>query len=39
MRDHPDYKYRPRRKPKTSKKDSFTYASFPYLPPPLDPLR
>ncbi|RXG69530.1 Transcription factor SOX-14, partial [Armadillidium vulgare] len=31
MRDHPDYKYRPRRKPKTIKKDGYPY-SFHYLP-------
>ena len=38
MRDHPDYKYRPRRKPKSSKKDSYPYA-FPYIPAALEPLR
>ncbi|KAK4300576.1 hypothetical protein Pmani_027227 [Petrolisthes manimaculis] len=38
MRDYPDYKYRPRRKPKTLKKDGYPY-SFPYLPTALDPLR
>ncbi|XP_037780726.1 transcription factor SOX-14-like [Penaeus monodon] len=37
MRDYPDYKYRPRRKPKTLKKDGYPY-SFPYLPTALDPL-
>ena len=31
MRDHPDYKYRPRRKPKTIKKDGYPY-TFPYFP-------
>jgi len=38
MKDYPDYKYRPRRKPKTLKKDGYPY-SIPCLPSPMDPLR
>ncbi|CAG0898671.1 unnamed protein product [Cyprideis torosa] len=41
MRDHPEYKYRPRRKPKTPKvrqpkEPSYPY-TFPYVPTPMDP--
>ena len=36
MKDHPEYKYRPRRKPKAAKKEGFPYA-LPY--PPVDPNR
>ncbi|KAI5705323.1 hypothetical protein M8J75_013897 [Diaphorina citri] len=41
MKDHPDYKYRPRRKPKTLRKDGYTYpaVSVPYQSVPVDALR
>ena len=38
MKEHPDYKYRPRRKPKTLKKDGYPY-SIPYPSVAMDPLR
>ena len=40
MKEHPDYKYRPRRKPKPlMKKDLGRYPfPFPFLPPGLDPM-
>lgn len=39
MKDHPDYKYRPRRKPKTLRKDGYSYPSVPYQSVPVDALR
>uniref|UniRef100_A0A8D8YR49 Transcription factor Sox-21-B n=1 Tax=Cacopsylla melanoneura TaxID=428564 RepID=A0A8D8YR49_9HEMI len=41
MKDHPDYKYRPRRKPKTLRKDGYSYptVSVPYQSVPVDALR
>lgn len=38
MKEHPDYKYRPRRKPKTLRKDGYPY-SIPYPSVPMDALR
>ncbi|XP_057334347.1 transcription factor Sox-3-B [Microplitis mediator] len=38
MKEHPDYKYRPRRKPKTLRKDGYPY-SIPYASVPMDVLR
>ncbi|XP_058795560.1 transcription factor SOX-2-like [Phymastichus coffea] len=38
MKEHPDYKYRPRRKPKTHRKDNYPY-SIPYPSVPMDALR
>nr|XP_018917012.1 PREDICTED: transcription factor SOX-21-like isoform X1 [Bemisia tabaci] len=38
MKEHPDYKYRPRRKPKTLRKDGYPY-SMPYQSVPIDALR
>lgn len=38
MKEHPDYKYRPRRKPKTLRKDGYPY-SLPYPSVSMDALR
>lgn len=38
MKEHPDYKYRPRRKPKTLRKEGYPY-SIPYPSVPMDALR
>jgi transcription factor SOX1/3/14/21 (SOX group B) len=38
MKEHPDYKYRPRRKPKTLRKDGYPY-SQPYPSVSMDALR
>lgn len=38
MQEHPDYKYRPRRKPKTLRKEGYPY-SIPYPSVPMDALR
>ncbi|XP_017776022.1 PREDICTED: transcription factor SOX-2-like, partial [Nicrophorus vespilloides] len=38
MKEHPDYKYRPRRKPKTLRKEGYAY-SIPYPSVPMDALR
>lgn len=38
MKEHPDYKYRPRRKPKTHRKEGYPY-SIPYPSVPMDALR
>ncbi|KAJ8684250.1 hypothetical protein QAD02_020042, partial [Eretmocerus hayati] len=38
MKDHPDYKYRPRRKPKTHRKEGYPY-SMPYPSVPMEALR
>ncbi|KAH1014286.1 hypothetical protein HUJ04_003145 [Dendroctonus ponderosae] len=38
MKEHPDYKYRPRRKPKTMRKEGYPY-SIPYASVPMDALR
>ncbi|CAD6208553.1 GSCOCG00010546001-RA-CDS [Cotesia congregata] len=38
MKEHPEYKYRPRRKPKTLRKDGYPY-SIPYASVPMDVLR
>ena len=32
MKDHPEYKYRPRRKPKTLQKNGYPAFPLPYLP-------
>ena len=37
MKEHPDYKYRPRRKPKTQRKEGYPY-SIPYPSVPIDAL-
>ncbi|KAH0534775.1 hypothetical protein KQX54_008269 [Cotesia glomerata] len=38
MKEHPEYKYRPRRKPKTLRKEGYPY-SIPYASVPMDVLR
>ncbi|XP_046675726.1 transcription factor Sox-1a-like [Homalodisca vitripennis] len=38
MKEHPDYKYRPRRKPKTLRKEGYPY-TMPYQSVPIDALR
>ncbi|XP_076290418.1 uncharacterized protein LOC143213932 isoform X2 [Lasioglossum baleicum] len=38
MKEHPDYKYRPRRKPKTLRKEGYPY-SIPYPSVPMDAIR
>lgn len=38
MKEHPDYKYRPRRKPKSLKKEGYSY-SIPYASVSMDALR
>ncbi|KAL1124778.1 hypothetical protein AAG570_001399 [Ranatra chinensis] len=38
MKEHPDYKYRPRRKPKSLKKEGYPY-TMPYQSVPIDALR
>lgn len=38
MKEHPDYKYRPRRKPKTLRKEGYPY-SIPYPSVQMDALR
>ncbi|KAK1117477.1 hypothetical protein K0M31_016681 [Melipona bicolor] len=38
MKEHPDYKYRPRRKPKTLRKEGYPY-SIPYPSVPMDAFR
>jgi transcription factor SOX1/3/14/21 (SOX group B) len=38
MKEHPDYKYRPRRKPKMVKKEGYSY-TMPYQSVPIDALR
>ncbi|KAG5867538.1 hypothetical protein JTB14_025310 [Gonioctena quinquepunctata] len=38
MKEHPDYKYRPRRKPKTLRKEGYPY-SIPYPSVPMEALR
>ena len=38
MKEHPDYKYRPRRKPKMAKKEGYPY-SMPYQSVPIEALR
>ncbi|KAG8222119.1 hypothetical protein J437_LFUL002115 [Ladona fulva] len=38
MKEHPDYKYRPRRKPKTLRKEGYPY-TIPYPSVPMDALR
>ncbi|KAI4503930.1 hypothetical protein M0802_001333 [Mischocyttarus mexicanus] len=38
MKEYPDYKYRPRRKPKTLRKEGYPY-SIPYPSVPMDAIR
>lgn len=38
MQEYPDYKYRPRRKPKNQRKESYPY-SIPYPSVPIDAIR